>query len=128
MPGRTGFRVGICDVERAFECRWPFVGDSDFVGEGEGLGKSEAVFVLVRIKGSAIFSFWRGDRRTAEAPGLMGIFEGGVAFGLALNFSDVCFVICSGCRSVSGWPSEAAAMRLLRSDSELRLFFLVIFV
>jgi hypothetical protein len=66
------------------------------VGDETGFGKSELVVATVLVKGSTRFSFCRGDRNPAEAPGLMGILEAGVGFGLALNFSDVCFVICSG--------------------------------
>lgn len=59
--------------------------------------------------------------------GEIGILDGGGTRGAELNFSDVCLLMFRGIVGGSGGSSTASisvSMRFLRSESELRRFFL----
>lgn len=117
-----GFKVGMPDIDSALECREILDGDSDVLTDPEC---SDVLRTTTVLEGSERFSFCLDARKASATLGLMGIFEGCAALGLVglvLNFPEVCFVLCRGWNGSSS-SRVAAAIRLFKSDSELRLFF-----
>ena len=118
----AGLSVGMFELDSVFECLWPLVGDSCFGGSTEAI-----ILLLVE---SFIFSFCLDRRRVCATSGLTGILEVLVTLGLEwtlgleLNFSDVCLVTWSGRSGSSSSSRDAAAIKLFRSDRELRRFLL----
>jgi len=112
---RASLSVGICEVESVL--LWPLRGVS-FPGVRGGR------------KGLPKFSFCFGDTRDSGCAslrrielGLIGILDKDGRLGVALKRSAVCFMFVRGCRGSSS-SNDADAMRLFRSDNELRRFFL----